>query len=149
MTTFDLTPLWRSTVGFDGFDKLFDTVFSSEGKSSSYPPYNIAKTDKNSYQITIAVAGFDKGNIDISLEGNLLSIKGKSLPEENSKIEYLYKGIASRNFERTFELADSVRVHNADLNNGLLVISLEREIPEHKKPRKIEISNNSKVIAAE
>ena len=150
MTTFDLSPLWRTTVGFDEFDRLFDTVFSSETKSNTYPPYNIVKTDKNNYQITMAVAGFDESNIDISLEENLLVIKGdnKSGNGSDENVEYLHRGIATRNFERRFEIADTVKVNEADLKNGLLVIGLEREIPEHKKPRKIEIGSNTKTISA-
>ena len=150
MTTFDLSPLWRTTVGFDEFDRLFDTVFSSETMANAYPPYNIVKTDKNNYQITMAVAGFDESNIDISLEENLLVIKGdnKSGNGLDENVEYLHRGIATRNFERRFEIADSVKVNEADLKNGLLVIGLEREIPEHKKPRKIEISSNTKTISA-
>ncbi|MDA1283497.1 MAG: Hsp20 family protein [Proteobacteria bacterium] len=150
MTTFDLSPLWRTTVGFDEFDRLFDTVFSSETKTNTYPPYNIVKTDKNNYQITMAVAGFDESNINISLEENLLVIKGdnKSGNDLDENVEYLHRGIATRNFERRFEIADTVKVNEADLKNGLLVIGLEREIPEHKKPRKIEISSNSKTISA-
>ena len=101
MTTFDLSPLWRTTVGFDEFDRLFDTVFSSETKANTYPPYNIVKTDKNNYQITMAVAGFDESNIDISLEENLLVIKGdnKSGNGLDENVEYLHRGIATRNFE--------------------------------------------------
>ena len=150
MTTFDLSPLWRTTVGFDEFDRLFDTVFSSETKANTYPPYNIVKTDKNNYQITMAVAGFDESNIDISLEENLLVIKGdnKSGNRLNENVEYLHRGIATRNFERRFKIADTVKVNEADLKNGLLVIGLEREIPEHKKPRKIEIGSNTKTISA-
>ena len=150
MTTFDLSPLWRTTVGFDEFDRLFDTVFSSETKANTYPPYNIVKTDKNNYQITMAVAGFDESNIDISLEENLLVIKGdnKSGNGSDENVEYLHRGIATRNFERRFEIADTVKVNEADLKNGLLVIGLEREIPEHKKPRKIEIGSNTKTISA-
>ena len=150
MTTFDLSPLWRTTVGFDEFDRLFDTVFSSETKANTYPPYNIVKTDKNNYQITMAIAGFDESNIDISLEENLLVIKGdnKSGNDLDENVEYLHRGIATRNFERRFEIADTVKVNEADLKNGLLVIGLEREILEHKKPRKIEIGSNSKTINA-
>jgi len=150
MTTFDLSPLWRTTVGFDEFDRLFDSVFSTESKTNSYPPYNIVKTDKNKYQITMAVAGFDQSNIDISQEENLLTIKGDNKSDNGSadNVEYLHRGIATRNFDRKFELADSVKVNAADLNNGLLVIELEREIPEHKKARKIEIGSHSRVIDA-
>ena len=147
MTTFDLSPLWRTTVGFDEFGGLFDTVFSNTNKNTSYPPYNIVKQDKNIYQITMAIAGFDQNNVSISQEGNLLTVKGEmGSDKEDMKIEYLYRGIANRNFERKFELADTVKVVKADLKNGLLCIDLEREIPEHQKPRKIEI--NSKLLSA-
>ncbi len=149
MTTFDLSPLWRSSVGFDEFDKLFDTVFSTNNKGASYPPYNIVKHDKNIYQITMAIAGFGKDQIDISQEGNLLTVKGEMSEDKTmNKSEYLYRGIANRNFERKFELADTVKVIEADLNNGLLSINLEREIPEHQKPRKIKVNTNSKLLSA-
>ena len=149
MTTFDLSPLWRSSVGFDEFDKLFDTVFSTNNKGASYPPYNIVKHDKNIYQITMAVAGFGEDQIDISQEGNLLTVKGEMGEDKTAnKSEYLYRGIANRNFERKFELADTVKVIEADLKNGLLSINLEREIPEHQKPRKIKVNTNSKLLSA-
>ena len=149
MTTFDLSPLWRSSVGFDEFDKLFDTVFSTNNKGASYPPYNIVKHDKNIYQITMAIAGFGEDQIDISQEGNLLTVKGEMVDDKTmNKSEYLYRGIANRNFERKFELADTVKVIEADLKNGLLSINLEREIPEHQKPRKIKVNTNSKLLSA-
>ncbi len=149
MTTFDLSPLWRSSVGFDEFDRLFDSVFSTNNKNTSYPPYNIVKHDKNIYQITMAIAGFDQEQIKISQEGNLLTVKGDmGSDKENDKIEFLYRGIANRNFERKFELANTVKVVKADLKNGLLSIDLEREVPEHQKPREIEINSNSKLLSA-
>ena len=149
MTTFDLSPLWRSSVGFDEFDKLFDTVFSTNNKGASYPPYNIVKHDKNIYQITMAIAGFGEDQIDISQEGNLLTVKCEMGEDKTmNKSEYLFRGIANRNFERKFELADTVKVVEADLNNGLLSINLEREIPEHQKPRKIKVNTNSKLLSA-
>jgi len=148
MTTFDLSPLWRSSVGFDEFDRLFDSVFSTNNKGSSYPPYNIVKHDKNIYQITMDIAGFDQEQINISQEGNLLTVKGDmESDKENDKTEFLYRGIANRNFERKFELADTVKVVKADLKNGLLSIDLEREIPEHQKPRKIEINTENLLTA--
>ena len=148
MTTFDLSPLWRSSVGFDELDRLFDSVFSTNNKGSSYPPYNIVKHDKNIYQITMAIAGFDQEQINISQEGNLLTVKGDmESDKENDKTEFLYRGIANRNFERKFELADTVKVVKADLKNGLLSIDLEREIPEHQKPRKIEINTENLLTA--
>ena len=148
MTTFDLSPLWRSSVGFDEFDRLFYSVFSNNNKGASYPPYNIVKHDKNIYQITMAIAGFDQDQINISQEGNLLTVKGDmGTHKENNNIEFLYRGIANRNFERKFELADSVKVVKADLKNGLLNIELEKEIPEHQKPRTIQI-NSEKLLTA-
>ena len=140
MTSYDLTPLLRSSVGFDVFDNIFDSVFNLNESSSAYPPYNIIKS-KNNYTITMAVAGFSEEEIDISLEENELLIKGISTIS-NEKIEFLHKGIAARNFERKFQLAESIKVVNAGYENGLLNIFLEREIPEHQKPRKIEITNN-------
>ena len=148
MTTFDLSPLWRSSVGFDEFDRLFDSVFSTNNKGATYPPYNIVKRDKNIYQITMAIAGFDQDQINISQEGNLLTVKGvMGSDKEEDRTEFLYRGIANRNFERKFELADTVKVIKADLKNGLLSIDLEREIPEHQKPRNIQI-NTDKLLSA-
>jgi molecular chaperone IbpA len=148
MTTFDLSPLWRSSVGFDEFDRLFDSVFSTNNKGATYPPYNIVKHDKNIYQITMAIAGFDQDQINISQEGNLLTVKGvMGSDKEEDRTEFLYRGIANRNFERKFELADTVKVIKADLKNGLLSIDLEREIPEHQKPRNIQI-NTDQLLSA-
>jgi len=140
MTSYDLTPLLRSSVGFDVFDNIFDSVFNLNESSTSYPPYNIIKSN-NSYTITMAIAGFTKDEVDISVEENELSVKGVS-NNSDEKIEFLHKGIAARNFERKFQLADTIKVIDASYENGLLNIFLEREIPEHQKPRKIEINNN-------
>ena len=141
MTTYDLSPLLRSSVGFDVFDNVFDSVFNLNESNASYPPYNILKSDNN-YTISLAIAGFSKNEVDISLQENELVIKGIS-KDQNNKIEFLHRGIAGRNFERKFRLADTIKVSNASYENGLLNIYLEREIPEHQKPRKIEISNKS------
>ena len=141
MTTFDLSPLLRSSVGFDAFDNIFDSVFNLNESSGAYPPYNIVKSGNN-YTITVAVAGFSKSDLDISVQENELVIKG-STNDSNKKIEFLHRGIAGRNFERKFRLADTIKVTDANYENGLLHIFLEREIPEHQKPRKIEI--NSKI----
>ena len=140
MTSYDLTPLLRSSVGFDVFDNIFDSVFNLNESSTSYPPYNIIKSNNN-YTITMAIAGFTKDEVDISVEENELSVKGVS-NNSDEKIEFLHKGIAARNFERKFQLADTIKVIDASYENGLLNIFLEREIPEHQKPRKIEINNN-------
>ena len=141
MTSYDLTPLLRSSVGFDVFDNIFDSVFNLNESSTSYPPYNIIKS-KNNYTIMMAIAGFTKDEVDISVEENELSVKGIS-NNSDEKIEFLHKGIAARNFERKFQLADTIKVVDASYENGLLNIFLEREIPEHQKPRKIEINSNN------
>ena len=141
MTTYDLSPLLRSSVGFDVFDNIFDSVFNLNESNTSYPPYNILKSDNN-YTISLAIAGFSKDEIDISLQENELAIKGVA-KDQDEKIEFLHRGIAGRNFERKFRLADTIKVSDASYEDGLLNIYLEREIPEHQKPRKIEINNKS------
>lgn len=140
MRSFDLSPLFRSSVGFDRLDKLFDTAFREAARDVSYPPYNIAKTGADSYRITMAVAGFGEGDLDIVVHDNMLSVKGQQKDAAAAKeVEYLHRGIAQRAFEHRFQLADHVRVVGAKLSNGLLDIDLERVVPEEKKPRKIEI----------
>ena len=141
MTTYDLSPLLRSRVGFDVFDNIFDSVFNLNESNASYPPYNILKSDNN-YTISLAIAGFSKDEIDVSLQENELVIKGVA-KDQDEKIEFLHRGIAGRNFERKFRLADTIKVSDASYEDGLLNIYLEREIPEHQKPRKIEINNKS------
>ena len=141
MTTYDLSPLLRSSVGFDVFDNIFDSVFNLNESNTSYPPYNILKSDNN-YTISLAIAGFSKDEIDVSLQENELVIKGVA-KDQDEKIEFLHRGIAGRNFERKFGLADTIKVSDASYEDGLLNIYLEREIPEHQKPRKIEINNKS------
>tara|TARA_X000001036_G_C20460140_1_gene717093 strand:+ start:142 stop:582 length:441 start_codon:yes stop_codon:yes gene_type:complete len=141
MTTYDLSPLLRSSVGFDVFDNIFDSVFNLNESNTSYPPYNILKSDNN-YTISLAIAGFSKDEVDVSLQENELVIKGVAKDQDN-KIQFLHRGIAGRNFERKFRLADTIKVSNASYEDGLLNIYLEREIPEHQKPRKIEINNES------
>ena len=141
MTTFDLSPLLRSSVGFDVFDNVFDSVFNLNETNNSYPPYNIVKSD-NSYTISLAIAGFSKDEIDISIQENELVVKG-AIKNNQENIEFLHKGIAGRNFERKFRLADTIKVTDANYENGLLHIFLEREIPEHQKPRKISISSKN------
>ena len=141
MTTYDLSPLLRSSVGFDVFDNIFDSVFNLNESNTSYPPYNILKSDNN-YTISLAIAGFSKDEIDVSLQENELVIKGVA-KDQDDKIEFLHRGIAGRNFERKFRLADTIKVSDANYEDGLLNIYLEREIPEHQKPRKIDINNKS------
>jgi molecular chaperone IbpA len=141
MRTYDLTPFYRSTVGFDRLFNLLDQT-SSDG-SPGYPPYNIERTGENAYRITVAVSGFAKDELSIVAKENTLTIKGAKVANENSKSEVLYRGIAARAFERAFQLADFVQVKDASLENGLLHVDLVREIPEAKKPRQIVINTSA------
>lgn len=139
MTRFDFTPYRRSTVGFDRlFDLLENTARANSG--DNYPPFNIERLGEDSYRITLAVAGFKAADIDITAQQNLLVIQGRKSEEGQAGAgQFLHLGIAQRGFERRFELADFVRVENAGLEDGLLVIDLVREVPEAMKPRKIAI----------
>ncbi len=137
MTTIDLTPLYRSTIGFDRMASILDTALRSDS-ASGYPPYNIEVVDENRYSISVAVAGFARSDLEIEVEKGVLSVRGKR-PEETAERHYLHQGIASRSFERKFNLADYVEVISADLQNGLLVINLEKRIPEAMKPKRIDI----------
>lgn len=140
MRTFDLTPLHRSTVGFDRLFSLLDQV-NSVDTSTTYPPYNIERTGENAYRITVAVAGFTEQDLSIEVKENGLSIRGDRKAETSGKNgEVLYQGIAARAFERRFQLADHVEVRGASLANGLLHVDLVREIPEAMKPRTIPIA---------
>ena len=141
MHTFDLTPLYRTSIGFDRLAQMLDTI--NVDVPAGYPPYNIEKLEDNKYGISMAVSGFDESDLNIDVKENILSVKGDI--SKNDEKEYLHKGIATRNFERSFRLADYVEVESASLSNGLLNIILVRELPEAMKPRKIEIST-SKVI---
>ena len=137
MRTFDLSPLYRSTVGFD---RLFDMLGNGFDAAPGYPPYNIERTAENDYRITVAVAGFSENELSLEAKENTLTIKGeKQAQEEKADNEVLYQGIAARAFERVFQLADHVLVKGAALENGLLHVDLVREIPEAKKPRMIPI----------
>ena len=145
MQTIDFTPFYRSTVGFDRLFNRLDGLVGQEAKS--YPPYNIEKVGDNAYRISIAVAGFAESDIAIESKENGLSIKGAKAPEgEDSKREFLHRGIAERAFELRFQLADYVEVTGASLENGLLHVELKRELPESKKPRTIAISGATKTI---
>src|ERR1700753_2356841 len=143
MRTYDLTPFYRSTVGFDRLLSLLDPT-TSDG-SPGYPPYNIERTGDNAYRISVAVSGFAKEELSIVAKENTLTIKGDKVGSENGKdkSEVLYRGIAARAFERIFQLADFVVVKNATLEHGLLHVDLVREIPEAKKPRNIPISTGT------
>ena len=139
MSRFDLSPLYRSTVGFDRFFSLIDSM-SGPDNQSGFPPYDIIQNDENSYRISLAIAGFREDELDIQVEENKLTIRGEKVEATESETSHtLHRGIAARNFTRTFQLADHVEVKNAGLENGLLHIDLVREIPEAMKPRKIEI----------
>ncbi len=139
VTTDTLTPLYKASVGFDQLVNEFfnDTSFVN---TSGYPPYNISKDKDDIYEITLAVAGFKKADIDIELEDGTLKITGKSEVLDSSEKEYLHKGIAERNFVRTFKLAEYVEVKSAKLVDGILRVSLFRNIPDAMKPQKIDIS---------
>jgi molecular chaperone IbpA len=139
MRSYDLTPLYRTTVGFDRMFDLLDGLSKSEG--AGYPPYNIERVDEDRYQITIAVAGFAERDLEIEIHENTLKVTGRR-PETDEGRTFLHQGIAGRSFERRFQLADHVKIEGASLVNGLLNIELRREIPEAKKPRKIEINGN-------
>jgi molecular chaperone IbpA len=148
MRQFDLSPLYRSTVGFDRLFNLLDQATSNDA-APGYPPYNIERTAENAYRITIAVAGFGEGDLSIESKENALTVKGEKQAAGAEKREVLHQGIAARAFERRFQLADYVQVTGASLENGLLHIDLVREIPEAKKPRQIPIgAASAKVLEA-
>ena len=142
MSRFDFTPYRRSTVGFDHlFDLLENQSRSNAGEN--YPPFNIERRGEDEYRITLAVAGFKPDDLDITAQQNLLSINGKKRDEDTGGADMLHVGIANRGFERRFELADYVRVENAELADGLLVIDLVREVPEAMKPKKIAVNGRA------
>ncbi|WP_018181412.1 Hsp20 family protein [Kaistia granuli] len=141
MRTFDLSPLYRSTVGFDRLFSLLDQSTGVEAGVPGYPPYNIERTGENAYRITMAVAGFGESELSIESRENTLTVKGEKKVEDGKDAEVLYRGIAARSFERRFQLADHVEVKGARLENGLLHVELVREIPEAMKPRTIAITS--------
>ena len=144
MRSFDFSPLFRSTVGFDRLFSLLDQ--GSDGAAPGYPPYNIERTGDNEYRVTVAVAGFSEPELSIVAKENTLTIRGEKNAQEQEKHgNVLYQGIAARAFERVFQLADFVQVKGAKLEHGLLHVDLVREIPEAKKPRTIPIGNGKTV----
>jgi len=146
MRTFDLSPFYRSTVGFDRLFSLLDSNLGSEVQT--YPPYNIERTGENAYRITMAVAGFGESDLSIEAKENTLTVKGEKKTETTEKeSEFLYRGIGARAFERRFQLADHVEVKGANIENGLLHVDLVREIPEAMKPRTIAIGNGKAKVA--
>jgi molecular chaperone IbpA len=136
MRSYDLSPLFRSTVGFDRMSRLLDSAFQAD--APTYPPYNIEKLGDDAYRITMAVAGFGEGDLEVTQKGSELLVKGKARGEDEN-VRFLHRGIAARAFERRFELADHVNVVDATLVNGMLSIELKREVPEALKPRTIGI----------
>ena len=150
MRTFDFAPLYRSTVGFDRMFSVLDQLDGLEGSVPSYPPYNIERNGENAFRISVAVAGFTNADLSIETKENTLTIHGeKQATDEEKRSDVLYKGIAERAFERSFQLADHVVVRSAKLANGLLHIDLVREVPEAMKPRAIPIMSSDKMLDVE
>ena len=140
----DLTPLFRTSVGFDRMAQMMNQAHRNDQQNAAYPPYNIETLEDNHYQITLALAGFTQDDVQITSEQNVLIVRGKTNTDVERK--YLHRGIATRSFERKFQLADHVKVTTAAMENGLLHIKLMKEIPETLKPRNIEINSPKKVI---
>jgi len=151
MRTFDFAPLYRSTVGFDRMFSMLDQLGGTEGSVPSYPPYNIERNGENAFRISVAVAGFTDADLSIEAKENTLTIHGEKQANdaEEKTGDVLYKGIAERTFERSFQLADHVMVKSARLANGLLHVDLVREVPEAMKPRAIPIARSDKVLDVE
>ncbi|MCW9048260.1 MAG: Hsp20 family protein [Gammaproteobacteria bacterium] len=144
MNTVDLTPLYRNSIGFDRFGRLLDNALRTNQTKTAYPAYNIEAIDEDKYTITLEVAGFEESELDIQIEKDVLTVCGKK--PDNKDSEYLYCGINTRNFEQRFNLADYIEVRDARLKNGLLSISLVKEIPEAMKPKRIEINTSGNVL---
>ena len=148
MNRFDFTPYRRNTVGFDRLFDLLENTARGTGSGDNYPPFNIERVSDDAFRVTLAVAGFKPADIDITAQQNLLVVQGKR-PEESRDSRMLHVGIAQRGFERRFELADYVRVAGANLEDGLLVIDLIREVPEAMKPKKIAIGSQASLSLVE
>ena len=146
MRTYDLAPLYRATVGFDRIADMMDRVLSADVAQPTYPPYNIEKTGEAAYRISIAVAGFTDAELNVEVKDGALVVSARKADSDEGRT-YLHRGIATRAFERRFQLADHVRVTGASHVDGMLHIELKREVPESLKPRRIEISNGSVVDA--
>ena len=140
MRHFDLTPLYRSTVGFDRLASMIDSIGTFDNDAPAYPPYNIERVGENEYRITMAVAGFAESELNVEAKENTLTVRGEHT-DESDETEYLHRGIATRSFERRFQLEEHVAVRGAHFENGLLHIDLVREIPEAMKPRTIAIND--------
>lgn len=143
MRHFDLSPLYRSTIGFDHLANMIDSM-ATLGNDNGFPPYNIERLAENEYRITMAVAGFTRDDLSIDVKQGVLSVRGEKKPD-GDKREFMHRGIAERDFSRTFQLADHVEVNQADLKDGLLHIDLVRNLPERMKPRRIEIGKETPV----
>jgi len=144
MTTFDFSPLYRSAIGFDHLASLLDNISTTERSATSYPPYNIELIKDDEYRITMAVAGLNDEDINVEVEDNTLTVSSNKAADSNeTQRNYLHRGIAERNFQRQFKLADHIKVTGATMENGLLHIELAREIPEAMKPRQIAINGKS------
>lgn len=150
MTQFDLTPFYRSAIGIDRIASLMDNFITAPQPSQTgWPHYNITKSGDHNYRITMAVAGFRNEDLDVTIQDQTLIISGKMKTESDEKVEYLYRGIAGRQFEKRFQLADFIRIKGAEMHDGLLHVDLLREVPEAMKPRKIEIMNGHNLISDE
>jgi molecular chaperone IbpA len=148
MRAFDISPLLRSSIGYENLNRLVEFAGRVDGAETAYPPYNIEKLGDGSYRIAMAVAGFAEDELDIVVQENTLVVTGAALTEgDDGSRQYLHRGIAKRAFERRFQLADTIKVTGASYANGLLNIDLVREIPEHKKPRKVAIGSGAGVTA--
>lgn len=141
MRSYDFSPMFRSVVGFDRLNQMLESALTAE--EGGYPPYNIEKTGDDSYRITMAVAGFTSADIDVVVKENTLTVTGRARAEEEKAKSYLYRGIAARAFERRFQLADYIKVGDAELKHGLLAIDLVREVPETAKPRSITVKESA------
>lgn len=142
-TTFSLRPLLRSTVGFDRFNDLFESLVDAGDPAVSYPPYNIEKRGEDKYAITMAVAGFTDRDLNIVVQSDRVTVSGRIEQQAEEDVEYLYRGIAARAFERSFRLADHLKVTGAEIRDGMLRIELVREVPEEQKPRTVQIKSGS------
>jgi molecular chaperone IbpA len=140
MDRFDFSPLFRSTIGFDRLTRLVDAASRVDSAALAYPPYNIEKTGEETYRVTMAVAGFSRDEIDVTVHENSLLVTGKAKTDEDEG-RYLHRGIARRAFERRFSLADHIKIVGASLDNGMLHVDLVHEVPEEAKPRKIQIGS--------
>jgi molecular chaperone IbpA len=143
MRTFDLSPLYRTTIGFDRLASMLDQMAGIDNDGGNYPPFNIELLDENKYRLTMAVAGFSRDELNIEVKENVLSVRGQKAADREEG-RYLHRGIATRNFERRFQLADHVIVTEAEMSNGLLHVQLVRELPEAMKPRTIKIATAAK-----